>query len=301
MSIPGVGSAARDQFLTAVADQGQGGVFPLGLGRQAVVGQQNAVRHGDVAVADAVGTEVLDAVGGLGGLLVLAVEVGFRAEEAVVHLTCRVVDEESFAHHDLLIHTVRPPLAEVVGLQPGHAHDRVVAVGRVAQVVVDVGLVVGPRITPHEGVGLGPLYDFGEALAVDALQPEQVLKPVEVGHLGLVHVEGADGHTARDVVPGSGQVIFDLAHGERTALDEHEAGAGLLSDVGEFLESAVLGVVVGPAGGTGGSAAAGGEQDRGRDGHGEEEEDGMKLLHRFLLGFLAGNGFRIRGRGGCGT
>ena len=301
VAVPRVGPAARDELLTTVSDEGQGGVLPLGLGGQAVVRKQDAVGHGHVAVAGAVGAEVLDAVGGLGGLLILSVEVGFRAEVAVVHLSGRVVDEEAFAHHDLLVYAVGPPLAEVVGLQPGDTDDRVVAVGRVAQVVVHVRLVVGPGITPHEGVGLGPVHDFREAVAIDAAQPEEVFEPVEVGHLHLVHVERADGHPAGDVVPGAGQVVLDLAHGERAAFDEHEAGAGFLSDVGEALESTVLRVVVGPTGRARRSAGTGGEEGGGQDGHAGEEEDGMKLLHRFLLSFLAGSGFRIRGRAGCGT
>ena len=247
MPIPWIGAAAGDQFFTTVSDEGEGGIFPLSFRGQAVVGQQNAVRHGHIAISYTVGAKIFDAVGSLGGLFVLAIEVSLSAEEAVVHLSCGVVHEETFADHDLLVDTVGPPLAELIGLQPGHAHNGVIAISGVTQVVVDIRLIVSTRVTPHEGVGLCPVHDFWETIAVDAVQPKQVFQPIEIGDLHLVHVEGADGDTAWDVVPSTGQVIFDLTHGKRTSLDKNKARAGLLSNVWELLESTIFRVIVRPA------------------------------------------------------
>ena len=47
-----------------------------------------------------------------------------------------------------------------------------------------------------------------------------------------------------------GQVVGDATHGELAALDQDEAGAGLLILEGGLFEAAVLGIVVVPAGGS---------------------------------------------------
>ena len=107
-----------------------------------------------------------------------------------IDLGIGVVQQQPFPHQNPFVHSVGTPLAKVGGLQPAHSHHGVVPVGRVAQVVIDNGFVVGQLVSPSGGVWQRALHDFRVRRSVDALQPIDVFEVEVVGHFCLIHVEG---------------------------------------------------------------------------------------------------------------
>ena len=244
MTIPRIRFALCNEFTQAVANEAEGCELPLGFRGQTVVGQEHAVLHADVAklCVQAVARQAF----ALTLALVLAREVRFCGEVLFVDLGIGVVQQEALTDKDALVHTVRAPFAEVVGLQPTHTNHWVIAVGGVAQVEVNHGFVVGQLVSPSRRVGQGALHNFGVGRAVDALQPGEVFRPKVVGHLGLVHVEGRHGGAAGNVIPRVVQVVIHLAHGERTSFHENQTGARFLFEIRRPFKAAILIEVVRP-------------------------------------------------------
>ena len=95
--------------------------------------------------------EVFDGFGSVGDVE-LSVEVGFGVEVVFFRLVCDVEFDYTFLVEDVFVDSVGTPLAVFLCLLPIDADDGVVGVGGVAEIVLDVGFVVGERPSPDEGV-----------------------------------------------------------------------------------------------------------------------------------------------------
>ena len=68
-------------------------------------------------------------------------------------------------------------------------------------------------------VRTGFVYQLRSYGTEDEIKPVEILVPVQVRHLVLVHIERADGQTTRLVVTGSGNELVFLAYCKGTTLD----------------------------------------------------------------------------------
>ena len=244
MGVPGVDASVGHEFFVGVADEAESGEFPLCFCWEFVVGEEDAVVLAHASVLAFV-CEVLYWLFAVGDGI-LSVEVGFGVEVVFFGLLTDIEFDYATFVEDILVDAVGAPLAVFLSLLPADAYDRVVGVGGVSEIVLDVGLVVGEWAAPYEGVG--------ECVAVDVavffeheVYPVEPLTVVGVADLAFVHVEGGDCGSAWSGVVVAHDVLVDAAHDESAALDEYEARASFLLVAGGIFEAAVGGVVVGPS------------------------------------------------------
>ena len=95
-------------------------------------------------------------------------------------------------HQRQLIHAVGTPLAVLHCLIPTNAYYGVEAEGRMTEIVLHIRLVVRQLVTPNQRVRHGCLHQFRCRVAKHHLHPVEILTPVEVRNLVLVHIERAD-------------------------------------------------------------------------------------------------------------
>ena len=118
-----------------------------------------------------------------------------------------------------LIHTVGTPLAVSHRLLPAHTYYRIERESRVLEIVVLIRIVVCQVLTPNLMIRTSLVHQLRSYSAENEIQPMEVLVPVEVRDLILVHVERTNGQRTRLVVTRSGQELVLLAYRERTTLN----------------------------------------------------------------------------------
>ena len=88
-----------------------------------------------------------------------------------------------------LVNAVGTPLAICHSLLPRHTYDRIERESRVLEIVVLIRIVVGQVLTPYLVVRTRLIYQLRSYCTEHELQPMEILIPVEVRHLILIHVE----------------------------------------------------------------------------------------------------------------
>ena len=91
------------------------------------------------------------------------------------------------------------------------------------KVIILVRIVVCQVLTPYFMIRTRLVYQLRSYLAKHEIQPMEILVPVEVRHLILIHVEGINRHGTGLVITRCGKELILLTYGERTTLDSHHA------------------------------------------------------------------------------
>ena len=175
----------------------------------------------------------------------MASQISISVEVFFVLLGRIPIEDASINEHQL-VDTVGTPSAVVIGLYPSHTYHRIVVIGGMAEVNLNHGLIVRQTVTPNQGIRGGIAYHLRIVLAVNAVQPVDVLAIVHIADLGAVHQEGRHGDLARRVVPRISQVVGCSTHHEGSTFDGNQAGTDFLVVHFSNFKATVVGIVVSP-------------------------------------------------------
>ena len=120
-----------------------------------------------------------------------------------------------------LVHTVGTPLTIRHRLLPRNTYYGIERECRVVEIILLVRIIVGQIITPNGLVRTRLIHQLRSYATEHNFHPIEVLIPVDIGNLVLIHVEGTNGQRTGLVITRSGDELIFLSYGERTALDRN--------------------------------------------------------------------------------
>ena len=248
VTVPRIDLALGNDLVVGVANQADSGIFPFCFRGQTIGGQQDAIRHVDVTDPFAIlFAEVLLAV--LHVADILSSEISVRIEVLFILLVGVPIQDTGLDEHQL-IHTVGTPSAIVVGLNPADTYYGIVIIGRMSEIDLNHWLVVSQSATPYQSVGHGIADHHGIVLAVNTVKPINILAVIHIADLCTVQIERRYRDLTWHIIPTICEVVSGSTHNKGAAFNGNQARADLLLVDGCHLETAVLGVVVGPTGGS---------------------------------------------------
>ena len=199
LTSPRIGLVLDDTLIEGVANHTKSGELPFSFGRETVVGQENTIGTTDVTILTTAGGIKVRHTFTFTLVKTGQIDIGLEGFGTGELRLCKV--DDAGINKDFLVDTVGTPFAELRGLLPSHTDNRIVVEHSALEIVLDEVLDPGEALTPHVGVGINLLDQFGILLAIGTVHPIYKLAVGEIGHLGLVDVERRDGDGVDEIVP----------------------------------------------------------------------------------------------------
>src|SRR4051812_45261810 len=116
-----------------------------------------------------------------------------------------------------------------------------------AEIIFHIRLVIGQFATPSQRIGLSTI-NYSLVVLKYVFNPVDVLAVVYVGNFSFVNEEGVNSYTAGHIVPVAHYIFLRSTHSKGTTLHEYQARAGLNVLWLGYKVSALVFVVIIPAG-----------------------------------------------------